>query len=99
MSKRLSLTLEHDDETAVEPFTHVDSPEYAALVAHIGAVGKSDAAVLRALIRVGADALRDRVMEEGYAAWAASMTNEERTEQQAVREHQRRARVKRAARD
>jgi hypothetical protein len=73
MSKRLSLTLERGDEDVVEPFTH-DSPERHALASLAGNERAeslhSEAAILRALVRVGADAVRDRVLEQGYAEMA-----------------------------
>ncbi|MGH3448540.1 MAG: hypothetical protein ACRDQA_14060 [Nocardioidaceae bacterium] len=73
MSKRLSLTLEHADEIAVEPFTH-DGPERETLVTLASDVATtsfiSEAAILRALVRVGAMAVRDRVLEQGYAEMA-----------------------------
>ena len=70
MGKRTSLTLERADEEIVAPFTH-DSAEREALSALDPGVNlDSEAAVLRALIRVGADAVRDMLLEAGYAQMA-----------------------------
>lgn len=100
MTKRLSLTLERDDEIAVEPFTHEGTPERATLTLLVDAtVLPSDAAVLRALIRLGAESVRERLLDEGYAALAAAMTDEDRAEQRAIRDHQARRRAERGARD
>jgi hypothetical protein len=67
MSKRMSLTLERADEAAVAPFTH-DSPEREILTALSPATAlNSEAAVLRALIRLGAEAIQERILAQGYA--------------------------------
>ncbi len=95
MSKRLSLTLDHEDELAVLPFVH-EGPERDALAACFAqAALTTDAAVLRALIRVGAQAIREHTMDQAYADWAASTTTDERDEQREIRARQRQARAKR----
>lgn len=67
VSKRMSLTLERADEEAVAPFTH-DSPERAILTTLSPTTAlNSEAAVLRALIRIGAEAIQERILAQGYA--------------------------------
>ncbi|MGH3504632.1 MAG: hypothetical protein ACRDQA_27595 [Nocardioidaceae bacterium] len=88
MSKRLSLTLERADEAAVEPFIH-DTPERGALVGLTGRGNgdtlNSEAAVLRALVRIGANAVRERVLEQGYTEMAAEYRQHD-AERQALRD-------------
>ena len=45
----------------------------------------SDAAILRTLIRAGAEALREKALEEGYARLARSR-QEDRAERRAIRD-------------
>lgn len=110
MSKRLSLTLEREDEIAVEPFTHAGTPEREALAAVLATgpgsgktvtallavEGLSDAAILRALIRVGADTIRDRLLADGYAALAEEWAEHD-DERRALRARQRHSRAERDA--
>lgn len=95
MGRRFSLTLEPADEIALQPFTH-DGPARDALTGLVastpgGAALATDAAVIRALIRVGVDTVGERVLERGYAEMAA--------EYRAHDEERRRMRARRAARD
>jgi hypothetical protein len=73
MSKRLSLTLERADEDAVESVSH-DSPERHALASLVDSEQagslQGEAAILRALVRVGASTVRERVLAQGYAEMA-----------------------------
>jgi hypothetical protein len=105
MTKRLSLTLESEDELTLEPFTRPGTPERDALAllsTHGRLVlteGASDAAVLRALIRVGAEAIKERILDQAYQALAEERSDQERAEQQAIRDRQRARRAERDARD
>jgi hypothetical protein len=90
MSKRLSLTLEPDDETTVRAFTERDTPERHALDSWARAHGlsahrlRSDAALMRVLIRAGAEALREQVLADGYAELAAMYGPQEQAEHDAL---------------
>jgi hypothetical protein len=83
MSKRLSLSLEWDDETSVAPFIEEGTPERNALVhwAMENGIGpgrlRSEAALYRVLLRAGAESLREQALAEGYAELAASYTSDE----------------------
>ncbi|KAA2266109.1 hypothetical protein F0L68_03040 [Solihabitans fulvus] len=89
MSRRATFTLEESDEAAVSAFADPERAEHSALVAwaaeHGMQVGSSDAAVIRALLRAGAEALREQVLEQGYAQLAASRTDEETDERRTLR--------------
>jgi hypothetical protein len=91
MTTRLSVTLEDQDETIVREFTDQGSPARAALLEWVEDHGmastdvKSDAALLRILLRVGAEALRSRVLDVGYSALAVSYTAEDHDESRRAR--------------
>jgi hypothetical protein len=91
MPRRLSVTLEPEDEALVERFASAGTPENDALKAWASGQGlrveqvKSDAALLRLLLRVGAESLQESILEVGYAALAESMTTEEHDETRAAR--------------
>jgi sirohydrochlorin ferrochelatase len=81
MTRRLSLSLEHDDEAAIAAFISPGTPDHAALLGWAAEhdmddsrLRRSEAAVYRALLRAGVEAVRDRALEEGYrelAKWYA----------------------------
>ncbi|MGH3417190.1 MAG: hypothetical protein ACRDSS_12045 [Actinocrinis sp.] len=74
MSKRLSVILGDADQERLEPFLAEGSEERDVLrrwAARRDAGGvDSEAAVIRALLRAGTEALRDHVLDLGYAALA-----------------------------
>lgn len=70
MARRTSLTLESAEEAAVGPFTQESSREREILALLSGSPLGSEAAVLRALIRLGADTVREQILADGYAAMA-----------------------------
>ena len=71
MSKRLSVILGDVDEELVEPFVATGTVQHAVLQrwAALQGAGRvnSEAAAIRALMRAGAAALQDEVLEAGYA--------------------------------
>jgi hypothetical protein len=76
-TRRISVTLDVPDQQAIEPFADPSRPEHAVLETWAAQHGlnlrdASDAAVLRALIRAGAEALHEKALEDGYARLAAS---------------------------
>jgi len=84
------VTLEAPDQEAIEVFVDPSRPEHATLKAWASQHGlsmrdDSDAAVLRALVRAGAEALRDRALEEGYARLAATR-GDDQTERPDIRD-------------
>jgi hypothetical protein len=96
MAKRTTLTLEDADEALLAPFEQPDSLERTALIGYAAEHGwkvseyrMSEGALIRTLLRVGAETLRDRALELGYAQLAASYTDEERAEMRAERERRR----------
>jgi hypothetical protein len=90
-SRRISVTLDAPDQQAIEVFADHTRPERATLEAWATQHGlslrdDSDAAVLRTLIRAGAEALREKALEQGYAQLAASRSDD-LTERRALRDH------------
>jgi hypothetical protein len=89
-TRRISITLDVPDQQAIEPFADPSRPEHAALEAWAAQHGlnlrdDSDAAIVRTLIRAGAEALREKALEDGYARLAASR-QQDKTERRAIRE-------------
>lgn len=91
MSKRTTVTLEPTDESAVASFTDPTRTEHEVLadwaVRHGLTVTEqsSEATIIRALLRAGAEALQEQALDRGYAALAASFTDEERDEARIMR--------------
>lgn len=90
-SRRISVTLDYSDQQAVEVFVDPTRPEHAALWAWAFEHGlsirdDSDAAVLRTLVRAGAEALRTKALEQGYEKLAASHTQDQ-DERRALRDN------------
>jgi hypothetical protein len=91
MTKRMSVTLEGEDEQAVSLFAEPGTPEHTALTEWVISRGLnparlgSEASVVRALLRAGADRLREHALDEGYAALAAGTTKAERAETRVAR--------------
>jgi len=79
MSKRLSLSLESEDVAMLTRFTREDSPERRVLISWIALEGmtpeqiRSEAAVLRVLLRAGAERLQEQALDEGYAQLASEL--------------------------
>jgi len=79
MGKRLSISLSDEDEAVLQAFTGPDSHDGTMLTDWARRRGlnlgpsPSEAAVLRALARVGAEALSERGLDAGYAAMAAEL--------------------------
>ena len=93
MAKRTTLTLEDSDEALLSAFEQPDSLERSALMGYAAEHGwkvseyrLSEGALIRTLLRVGAETLRERALEIGYAQLEASYTDEERAEMRARRE-------------
>lgn len=91
-AKRLSVTLEPDDESTVTAFQAEGSARDALLtwaVQHgvdVRAV-QSEAGVLRVLLRAGAETLQEQVLDRGYAQMAASPSGvEDQAEAREARE-------------
>ncbi len=91
--KRLSVTLEPIDQSTVFRFQTEGTPEHGALVNWAAGHDldlrsvQSDAGLLRALLRAGAEALRESALQQGYAQLAAAAPADEQAE---VREARRR---------
>jgi len=87
----MSVTLEGEDEQAVSAFSERGTPEHAALTDWAAGRGLdpnslgSEASVVRALLRAGADRLREHALDDGYAALAAAITKDERAETRSAR--------------
>ena len=89
-TRRISLTLDVLDQQAIEPFVDPSRPEHAALEAWAALHGitlrdESDAAIIRTLVRAGAEALLEKALEDGYARLAASR-HQDQTERRAIRD-------------
>jgi len=80
--KRLSVTLEPDDESAVTTF-QADGAERDALMTWAVQHGvdpravRSEAGVLRVLLRAGVETLREHALDRGYARMAAAASGVE----------------------
>lgn len=96
MGKRVSLILGDVDERSILPFIQAGTDQYEVLrrwaARHGDPAVKSEASALRALLQAGIEALRDEVLEQGYAE-LASIYNRD-----AEREERRTARDRYAAR-
>jgi len=92
MAKRMSITLEREDEAAVDAFAAPGTAENAAMLEWLqehgddsGLIG-SEAALLRTLMRAGAEALRDRVLDLAYPELAVVLGGEVRSESRGARQ-------------
>jgi len=88
----LSVTLHTDEERLLAAFADKAAPEHRALVDWAvehrlveAAIG-SDAAVLRLLVRAGAEAIQARAMDVGYAALGLSYQPGENAEHRTARQ-------------
>ncbi len=74
MTKRLSLILGETDESVLKPFIRSGTGQHRVLQRWAAEHGvgnvNSEAAAIRALLQAGADALRDEVLDDGYAELA-----------------------------
>lgn len=91
MTKRLSLILGEGDQLRLEPFIRAGTDQNQVLqrwaAEHgVGAVN-SEAAAIRALLQAGVEALRDDVLDKGYAELAQVYNGaEDRDERRAARD-------------
>lgn len=93
MAKRLSVSLSDEDEAVVQEFTAEGSGratlrDWAHRQGLRLGVSPSEAAILRALARVGAQALHEKGLDAGYAALAVELGQggvEDRAESRAAR--------------
>lgn len=76
MAKRLSVIVGDADQQRLECFFRAGTPESEALRAwaagHDLGRTNSEAGVIRALMRAGADALEERALDTGYAELAVT---------------------------
>lgn len=91
MGKRVSLILKDADEAALAPYLTEGSAAFEVLRRWAGQRGqadiKSEAGALRALLQAGAEALREQLLDAGYAQLAAEFNSEPgRAERQAARD-------------
>lgn len=92
MSKRVSLILGDSDEAAIGPYLDPESPAFEVLrhwasQHDVADDIKSEAAALRALLQAGAEALKDLVLDVGYAQLATEFNAEpSSTERRSARE-------------
>lgn len=91
MSKRVSLILKDADEAAIVPYLREGSASFEVLRQWASQRGESDikseAGALRALLHAGAEALRERVLDAGYAQLATEFNSAPaRAERQAARD-------------
>ena len=81
MSKRVSLILRDADEAMIAPFLHRGSPAFEVLRQwadhsdHASGDISSDAAILRILLRVGAEAMHEQILDAGYAQLASEFNS------------------------
>ncbi|HTQ20450.1 hypothetical protein [Mycobacterium sp.] len=80
MSKRVSLILKDSDEATIAPYLSEGSPSFEVLRRWASQRGegdiKSEASALRALLQAGAEALREAVLDAGYAQLAEEFNSE-----------------------
>ncbi|MBX9642058.1 MAG: hypothetical protein K2X97_20745 [Mycobacteriaceae bacterium] len=89
----MSLILKDADEAVIAPYLSEGSPAFEVLRQWASQRGegegniKSEASVLRALLQAGAEALREHVLDAGYAHLAAEFNSEPaHAERQAARD-------------
>ena len=81
MSKRVSLILRDADEAMLAPFLNRGSPAFEVLRQwayhndYASGDINSDAAVLRILLRVGAVAMHEQILDAGYAQLASEFNS------------------------
>ncbi|MGB2719994.1 MAG: hypothetical protein WBG53_18850 [Rhodococcus sp. (in: high G+C Gram-positive bacteria)] len=73
--KRLPVTLDSDDQAEVAVFSDPNRAESVVLRAwaqqnHIAVRDNSESGIVRALLRAGAESLREKALEAGYAELA-----------------------------
>jgi hypothetical protein len=91
MTKRLSLILGEGDQRLLEPFIHAGRGQHQVLqrwaAEHGAGPVNSEAAAIRVLLQAGVEALRDDVLDEGYAELAQIYEGaEERDERRTARD-------------
>jgi len=64
--KRKTINFDHADTALVEPFLDEGSAEHAALERLVGERLASDSAELRALVMLGANRVRETLLEDAY---------------------------------
>lgn len=84
------MTLDAPGQQVIEVFADPSRPEHAALVAWasqrgLNVMDASDATIVRMLVRAGAEALRERALDAGYAKLAATRDESQR-ERRALRD-------------
>lgn len=91
MAKRLSVTLDAEDVRTVELFADSSSREHESLMTWARARGidpdalTSEAALLRLLLRAGAESLRSGALDVAYASLAATLADEGSGDSRAAR--------------
>lgn len=91
MAKRLSVTLDADDVRTVEAFADPSTREHESLVAWAASRGidpdglTSEAALLRLLLRAGAESLRSKALDVAYADLAMTLADEASADSRAAR--------------
>lgn len=92
MASRLSVTLTSVEDAVVQAFADPDTADRAALRAWAEDHGvdlgdrASEAAIVRALLQAGAQALRLQALDDGYAQLASDMNTEEAAERHVARD-------------
>jgi len=91
MAKRLSLSLESEDEAMLARLAVEDSPERRVVLKWTALQGlspeqiRTEASLLRVLLRMGAERLREEALDEGYAQLAADANRMEKSERDEAR--------------
>lgn len=81
MGKRVSLTLRDVDEAVIAPYLAEGTPasevlrRWASQDGQVAGDIKSEADALRALLRVGAEALQEQVLDAGYEKLASEFNH------------------------
>lgn len=101
MSRRLSVSLDDEDEETLSRFSSQGSAEQRALTAwaerrdlgrQLAAGSGKTASILRLLVRAGVEALEEDVLDAGYAQLASELGSaHEKETKEARRRHLRRA--------
>ena len=84
--QRKSVNLNAKLAREISPYFRARSREREALEELLQQELTSESDVLQGLIRLGIWAVRDRLLEDGYAAWAATWTEEDEQWSRAGRE-------------
>jgi hypothetical protein len=82
-ARRENIPVTDQEVSVLDRLMQPDSAERRALSELVGELGSSRASLAHAVLSIGLETLKERVLEDGYAALAASYTDQEHSENRA----------------